>query len=684
MHAPYRPTQPFDHLPINISFLRGKTSDYNPTNNLSRAARAAIESIKTRMRSPSVRKLKLGRLLGLNSSRFRKTKSFSTAATDELTILEPEQNHNNEISHATCTTNSLSDDDSSLTFDSTNDYGRFYPSGIDPYADVRERMEELSFLDRQKFTVLNYDNPKPEEPMDTIPAIVAYFVYLSYAALILMGHIRDFFSVLFHPGRLLRQKPDHPSDDTRFYAPLLKSWEHFYTRHVYLRVQDVFNRPIASNPGAVITVLERVSDDDRKSMHVLGPVSNLDTIQQQREYEEGEHFTLSHDGNAARQCLNLGSYNYLGFGDDWHSSCGKDVKGSLSSFPVSSGSCRNEYGTTALHRELERTVAQFLGKEDALVLNMGFNTNTTTIPSLVSRGDLILSDELNHTSIVCGARASGAAIRIFRHNDVQHLESVLREAVVMGQPRTRRPWKKILVIVEGIFSMEGEYSDVRNAVRVCKRYGAYIYVDEAHSIGAMGQTGRGISEYTGTDTADIDIMMGTFTKSFGGMGGYIAADKGTIDFLRQSCSGSAHHTALSPVVCQQVLTCFKIISGQDGTNLGQTKLRSLRDNANYFRMRLREMGLQVLGQYDSPVMPIMLYHFGKISSFARECFKRGLAVVAVGFPAVPPLLSRARFCISAGHTREYLDRALKEIDEIATILHIRYQPKNPDVVVAMD
>jgi serine palmitoyltransferase len=541
-------------------------------------------------------------------------------------------------------------------------------------------MEVLSELDRQRFTVLNSDNPKHMKPMDAIPDIVAYFVYLSYAVLIMMGHVRDFLSVLFHPSRLLRRKADCPSDDTRLYAPLLKSWEHFYTRHVYLRVQDVFNRPIASNPGTVITVLERVSDDERKSMHVLGPLANLDTIKQQREYEQGEHFTLSYDGNVARQCLNLGSYNYLGFGDDWHLSCASDVKGSLGMYSVSGGSCRNEYGTTTIHRELECTVAAFLGKEDALVLNMGFNTNATTIPSLVGCGDLILSDELNHTSIVCGARASSAAIRIFHHNDVKHLESILREAVVMGQPRTRRPWKKILVVLEGIFSMEGEYCDLRNIVHVCKLYGAYIYVDEAHSIGAMGPTGRGISEYTGTDTADIDVMMGTFTKSFGGMGGYIAADKGTIDFLRENCSGSAHHNALSPVVCQQVLTCFKIISGQDGTTLGQTKLRALRDNANYFRMRLREMGLQVLGQYDSPIMPIMLYHFGKISSFSRECFKRGLAVVAVGFPAVPPLLSRARLCISAGHTRPYLDRALNEIDEIATILHLRYQPNNPDVV----
>jgi serine palmitoyltransferase len=130
----------------------------------------------------------------------------------------------------------------------------------------------------------------------------------------------------------------------------------------------------------MITVLERVSDDGRKSMHLLGSLSNVDTAEQRKEYEEGEHFTLAHDGSVARQCLNLGSYNYLGFGDDWGTTCAPDVKGSVQSFPVSVSSCRNEYGTTVLHRELERTVAKFLGKEDALVLNMGFNTNATTIP----------------------------------------------------------------------------------------------------------------------------------------------------------------------------------------------------------------------------------------------------------------------------------------------------------------
>jgi serine palmitoyltransferase len=189
----------------------------------------------------------------------------------------------------------------------------------------------------------------------------------------------------------------------------------------------------------------------------------------------------------------------------------------------------------------------------------------------------------------------------------------------------------------------------------------------------MGATGRGCCEYTGVDAADIDIMMGTFTKSFSGMGGYICGSKEVIGYLRQHCAGSADHNSLSPVVCQQVLTAFKVIMGQDGTNIGKQKLQALRDNSNYFRMRLEEMGLIVFGRYDSPIIPVMLYNPGKISSFSRECFKRGLAVSVVGVKVVPILMSRARLCISAAHTRADLDRALKEIDEIADICNLRYE-----------
>lgn len=580
---------------------------------------------------------------------------------------------------------------------------------LDVYADVRDRMEALSLHHRMVHAY--HDSSSRNDTHEAklsqaethdfgepvFPVFAAITTYLGYAILIAVGHVRELCSKIFRRGRYVvnNENSGCPSDDTRYYAKLLKSFENFYTKRMYHRIQDTFNRPLASSPGANVHVIERISHDGNKTMEPLG---NIDTLSEEEAgaYVHGKHCEVLDDGRVTRKCLNLGSYNYLGFADDWDISCKKEVLKSLEDLPVSMGSSRMEAGTSKLHAKVERIVADFIGKEDAMVLNMGFNTNATTIPALMGPGDLIVSDELNHSSIVNGARKSGAAIRCFRHNDTEHLEEILKEAIVMGQPRTRRPWKRIMVIVEGIYSMEGEYCDLRNVVRVCKQYGAYIYLDEAHSIGAMGPTGRGCCEYTGVDTKDIDVMMGTFTKSFGGMGGYVAGTKELISFLRNKCAGSSYHTSLSPTVCQQIITSFEVsflyssritstysfisfrnsilqvIMGKDGTDIGKKKIIALRDNSNYFRMRLNDMGLHVLGHYDSPIMPVMLYNPTKIAAFSRECLKRGLAVVVVGFPAVPILLGRARFCISAGHTREELDRALEELEEIADVLKLKY------------
>jgi hypothetical protein len=196
----------------------------------------------------------------------------------------------------------------------------------------------------------------------------------------------------------------HRKTSLQWFAPLLKSWE------------------IVSNPGATIQVLEQVSDNGNKTMNLLGTLDDLDNARQREAYKGSPQFIEVTEGRVARECLNLGSYNYLGFADDWKITCKDDVLGSLKNLPVSSSSCRNEFGTAVLHREVEKAVARFCGKEDALALNMGFNANCTPIPSLVGRGDLVISDELNHTSIVNGARASGSA---------------MKEAIIMGHPRTR-------------------------------------------------------------------------------------------------------------------------------------------------------------------------------------------------------------------------------------------------------
>lgn len=157
------------------------------------------------------------------------------------------------------------------------------------------------------------------------------------------------------------------------------------------------------------------------------------------------------------------------------------------------------------------------------------------------------------------------------------------------------------------------------------------------------------------------------------MGGYIAASKEIIDYIRSQSAGSLFHNSLSPVVAQQILTAFNVIMGKDGTNIGATKINQLAENSNYFRQEMKRIGLHVYGDYDSPIVPVLIYFPSKIASFSRECLKRGVGVVVVGFPATSVVLSRARFCLSAGHTREDLEKAVKVIEEVASLLCLKYQ-----------
>jgi serine palmitoyltransferase len=166
--------------------------------------------------------------------------------------------------------------------------------------------------------------------------------------------------------------------------------------------------------------------------------------------------------------------------------------------------------------------------------------------------------------------------------------------------------------------------------------------------------------------------MGTFSKSFSGMGGYIAASKEVIDYIKAESAGMLYHNSLSPVVVQQIITAFKVIMGEDGTDIGRQKLTQLMDNSNYFRSEMKKLGLHVYGDYNSPIIPVLIYFPSKIAAFSRECLARGLAVVVVGFPATSIALSRARFCISAGHTKEDLQRAVAIISEVADLLCLKY------------
>jgi serine palmitoyltransferase len=486
------------------------------------------------------------------------------------------------------------------------------------------------------------DDDHHKDSMPVIPLFTAITVYFGWGVLIFCGHVRDFFRRFFVPT----SKPQ-PG-----YAPIVSDFEDFYTRRAYGRIHDCWNRPITSAPASRISVIER-----------------------ERVYHPVTGYTLdTRETGRSLDALNLGSYNYLGFGDN-DSPTKESVLAALDKYAVSTCSARNDAGTTPLHRELETVVARYVGKEAAMIFGMGFGTNSTGLPALVGPGTLVISDELNHASIVVGARSSGAKIAVFKHSNVKDLERVIRKAIVEGQPRTHRPWRRIMIVVEGIYSMEGEFCPLAEIVALKKKYKCYLYVDEAHSIGAVGPTGKGVCDITGVDPADVDILMGTFTKSFGAVGGYLAADRSVIEYLRYHCMGSVYSPSISPPACQQIIAAMKIILGEDGTDNGKKRLQAIYDNANYFRDELRDYGFHVLGEPGSPVVPLMLYVPSQIKHFSAECLARNMAVVVVGFPATPLLLSRVRFCISAAHTRKDLEEAVKQIKIVGDTLGLRYAKK---------
>ena len=369
--------------------------------------------------------------------------------------------------------------------------------------------------------------------------------------------------------------------------------------------------------------------------------------------------------------INMASYNYLGFAQ-CEGECAEAVKKCIKEEPIAITSPRSQGGTHHLHVELEKLVAEFLGVEDSVVISMGFATNSFVISSIASQGTLILSDQLNHSSLVYGCRLSGAKIRIFRHNDLRDLERLLRESIVDGQPRTHRPWKNIWVIVEGLYSMEGNIIRLPKLLELKEYYKFYLYVDEAHSIGALGPSGRGVCDFWGVDPNKIEILMGTFTKAFGASGGYLAGKKEVIDHIKAESIAYNYTEPLPPPICTQVITAMRIVMGDLSPGEGQRRLDAIRENSIYFMRELKKMGFLVLGDEGSPIVPILILNPSKIAAFSREAMLRGVASVVVGFPATGIVESRVRFCISASHTREDLDNVLRVTSEVGDILRMKY------------
>lgn len=478
----------------------------------------------------------------------------------------------------------------------------------------------------------------PDPVMDEPPYYYLLTTYISYLILIIFGHVRDFFGMRFKEDNYRHLKSRNG------YAALNSDFDNFYVRRLKMRINDCFNRPTTGVPGRFINLLDRTSDD-----------GNL-------------HFALT---GTTTETLNMSSYNYLGFAQS-EGPCADSVEETIRKYGLSTSSSRGDVGTSELALECEDLIAEFVGKEAAMVFSMGFGTNATVFPALVGKGDLIISDELNHASIRFGSRLSGAMITSFKHNDMKDLENKLREAISQGQPRTHRPWKKILVVVEGLYSMEGTMCNLPGLVRLKKRYKFYLFVDEAHSIGALGPRGRGVCDYFGINPSEVDILMGTLTKSFGANGGYVAGDKTIIDKLRVTNAGVMYAETPAPAVLAQINASLRLINGELIPGQGEERLQRIAFNSRYLRLGLKRLGFIVYGHDDSPIVPLMLYHPAKMPAFSHEMLKRKISVVVVGYPATPLISSRARFCVSAAHNKDDMDRFLAACDEIGNVLQLKF------------
>ncbi|PPQ90841.1 hypothetical protein CVT25_007376 [Psilocybe cyanescens] len=515
------------------------------------------------------------------------------------------------------------------------------------------------------------------------PYYILLSTYISYLLLIILGHVRDFIGKRLNPKQYRHLMPGGG------YAPLNSDFDSFYTRRLKTRMDECFSQPVTGVAGRTILLLDRYSTDYNHTQTLTG---------------------------TRTRALNISSYNYLGFAQA-RGPCADAVEESIKRYGVSTLGSRLDAGTSDLHTIGEALVAKFVGTEDALISSMGFATNSTYIPALVGKGCLVISDEYNHASIRFGVRISGAHVRMFKHNNMKNLEALLKEVISQGQPKTHRPWKKILIIVEGLYSMEGTLVNLPAIMELKKKYKFYLYIDEAHSIGALGPHGRGVADYFGVDPRGIDLLMGTFTKSFGAAGGYIAGNKTLIDILRVHGHSGAYAESMAPPVLTQVISSMASIMGlqlpAETTSIargsvppmleeeyhhpgpapfssipawvnlppalasgkeGSSRIRRLAFNSRYLHNGLIKLGFITYGDPASPIVPLLLFNPGKMNMFHRLMKDRQtpIVVVVVGYPATPLVTGRVRFCVSAAHTKEDVDCVLKACTEIGDVLDLKH------------
>lgn len=344
--------------------------------------------------------------------------------------------------------------------------------------------------------------------------------------------------------------------------------------------------------------------------------------------------------------INLSSNNYLGFAN--HPRIKKAAMDAVEKYGVGAGAVRTIVGNMDIHEELEKLLADFKREEAAFVYQSGFNCNAGTIQAITEDGDLIISDELNHASIIDGARLSKAKKTIFKHSDMNDLERVVKE--------NRDKYRNILIITDGVFSMDGDIAKLPEIVDIAERYECMTYVDDAHGSGVLGESGRGTVDHFHLH-GRVDFCIGTLSKAIGVIGGYVAGSNTMYEWLNHRARPVLFSTALPPAAVGAITEALKML--KESTEYTDR----LWDNAKYWKERIGKLGFNT-GNSETPITPVIIGEEAKTMEFSRKLLENGVFVSGIVFPTVPKGTGRVRCMVTAGHTKEQLDRAADVFEKV--------------------
>ena len=368
-----------------------------------------------------------------------------------------------------------------------------------------------------------------------------------------------------------------------------------------------------------------------------------------RELDDTQGPVCTYDG---RKVINLASNNYLGLCN--HPKLEEAAIRAIREHGVGSGAVRTIAGTMKIHMELERKIAAFKNVEACVVFQSGFTANAGTVGSILGKDDFILSDELNHASIIDGARLSKAKIKVFRHKDVAHCEELLKEI-------EHEPGQK-LVITDGVFSMDGDIGPVGELAALAEKYGAIMMVDDAHASGVLGRNGRGSVDHFGAH-GKVDVQVGTLSKAIGALGGYVCGSQDLIDFLYHRARPFLFSTSHPPSVAATCIAAFDILESEP------ERIERLWSNTEYFKQQLAGLGFDIGGNTtpasETPIIPIILGEGRTTMAFSKALFDAGVMATGIAFPTVPEGKARIRLIMTSEHTRPQLDQALTTLEATA-------------------